>query len=81
MWMWLWVVGVLFSAVVVALWVDRHRGSRGESRGADLPAIKHGRPKRVDFDHTIGPCRYDVGPDGKSGLTGSSARVAYRRRP
>lgn len=69
----LWAFGVFVPTVLLALWVDRHRGSRGASRSADLPATKHGRPRRVDFDHTIGPCHYDVGPESKSGLTGSSA--------
>lgn len=78
MWIWLWVVGIFVPTVLLAVWVDRRRGSHGESRDADLPATKRGRPKRVDFDHTIGPCRYDVGPDDWR-LAGSSARVAYRR--
>ena len=77
--LWIWVAGVFVPTVILAVWVDRQRGSQGESRDADLPALKHGRLRRVDFDHTIGPCRYDVGPDDWR-LARSSARVAYRRR-
>jgi len=81
MWMWLWVIAVLTPIALAALWVDHHRGSRGAYRSADLPATKHGRPRPVDFDHTFGPCEYDVGPDDRSVPIGISAGTAYQSRP
>lgn len=79
--MWLWVIAVFVPVAVAAVWVEGRRGSLGEYRSADLPATKHGRPRPVDFDHTVGPCDYDVGPEGRSGPIGTSARTAYRGRP
>lgn len=80
--MWLWVIAVLVPTVLAATWVDHHRGSRGAYRSADLPALKRGRPRPVDFDHTVGPCLYDVGPEARPELTGlpSGPRLGGARR-
>lgn len=70
--MWLWVLAIVLPVVLAALWVDAHRGSRDEYRSADLPATKRGRPRPVDFDHTVGPCHYDVGPDSRTSWSAGS---------
>lgn len=80
--MWVWFVGFAWLVVLAAVWAERHRGSSGEYRSLDLPATKRGRPRPVDFDHTVGPAGYDVDPVRvRPGPIGTSASTAYRGRP
>lgn len=72
--LWLWMVAVFVLTMVAALWVEHDRGSRGDYRRLDLPATRRGRPKPVGFDHTVGPCLYDIAPDARPELTGFSRR-------
>jgi hypothetical protein len=46
--MWTVVIGVVVTVVLLALWMDRSRGSQGSSRALDLPGTKEGRPRHID---------------------------------
>ncbi len=50
--MWIWVVIVIVvvvaTVVLLAMWVDRSRGSQGASRSLDLRGTKDGRPRHID---------------------------------
>ena len=48
MWMWVLIISVIATVVVLAKWMDHHRGSQGASRSLDLPGIKDGRPRHID---------------------------------
>lgn len=48
MWMWVVIIGFIVTVVLLAMWMDRSRGSHGPSRSLDLPGIKDGRPRHID---------------------------------